>query len=152
MDKPKEFCMTTDSGKKIRDFWIYERFNETKVLTKSPYNYPSNWFQPPVYNFIHVREVTPCHNCDRLEDQLYHESRKAPEIEYKLGHEIEVLQAKLDKACVALEYYRGSDDDETGWQEPDNFVPYWTLWDNGDCVNGKRAREALQDIRKKDEK
>lgn len=30
-----------------------------------------------------------------LEDKIYHLSREAPEVEYKLGHEIEVLQQRI---------------------------------------------------------
>jgi len=39
----------------------------------------------------------------------------------------------------ALTYYAKQDN----WQKPDQFVPYWTLWDNGDCIEGQKAREAL---------
>jgi predicted nuclease with TOPRIM domain len=37
-----------------------------------------------------------------LEDKLYHESRRAPEAEYKLGHEIEKLTRQLEVAKAAL--------------------------------------------------
>lgn len=38
-----------------------------------------------------------------LQDKLYHATREAPEIEYKLGHEIETLREKIAVAVGALE-------------------------------------------------
>lgn len=48
-------------------------------------------------------EKTMQHRISDLEDQLYHESRKTPEVEYKLGHRIEELESKLEVARTALE-------------------------------------------------
>jgi hypothetical protein len=48
----------------------------------------------------------------------------------------------------ALKFYRGGDDDETAWLNPDNYVPYWTLWNDGDCVGGKVAEQVLESLAK----
>ena len=76
--------MTTDSGKK-------HEFVEYQAGPSMVGNQP------------------PCANCERLEDQLYHESRKANEYEYKLGHDIELLTAEnerlKERLKVACEYF-----------------------------------------------
>jgi hypothetical protein len=56
---------------------------------------------------------------------------------------ISALMDVVLKLVQTVEYYSGNEDGETSWQEPDSFVPYWTLWDNGDCVGAEKALEAL---------
>jgi hypothetical protein len=53
------------------------------------------------------------------------------------------LENKLRVAVEALEFY----DNEDNWILPDNSVPYWTVWDDGDNIGFHKAREALQKIR-----
>lgn len=86
---------------KPQQFWIQNPYNEISTATKVPAYDPE--VNPQITEEIHVREITPCANCERLEDQLYHESRKAPEVEYKLGHEIEVLKKQLEMCKEALQ-------------------------------------------------
>ena len=99
------------------------------------------------------------------EDKLYHASRLASENEYLRQHEAnerDKLRFKLEIAEDALEFYANKssytqispdfgysivklniDDYIEGWNDK---IGYTTK------TGGKRAREALQDIRKKDEK
>lgn len=123
---------------------------DNKVLESNGGNKPSEFVEYQKGPNM-VGNQPSCANCERLEDKLYHESRRADEVAYLKDGEIKALQAKLDKACAALEFYRGDDDDDTSWMEPDQYVPYWTLWHDGSCVNGQEAKEALAEIRKKDE-
>jgi predicted transglutaminase-like cysteine proteinase len=53
------------------------------------------------------------------------------------------LEHKLRIAEEAL-YFYGNEDN---WQPPDNFVPFWTIWDDGDNIGNHKAKEALQKIR-----
>lgn len=57
---------------------------------------------------------------------------------------IAALMDVVLKQQEALKYYAGDEDGDSCWQEPDNFVPYWTLWENGDCVGADKANEALR--------
>lgn len=100
-----------DSGKKPREFYI-----AMNVYGVPHYTFRKLEDMPTIYRndaFL-VREVladpTPCANCERLEDQLYHESRKAPEVEYKLGHEIEVLKKQLEMCKEALDKILGKNE------------------------------------------
>jgi hypothetical protein len=56
---------------------------------------------------------------------------------------ISALMDVVLRLAKTVEYYSGNEDGETSWQKPDNFVPYWTLWDSGDCVGAEKAMEAL---------
>lgn len=88
----------------IVDLWLdgYETEEEANAAAKE--------FIDDQLNFsgssVQIQEPTPCANCERLEDQLYHESRKAPEVEYKLGHEIEVLKKQLEMCKEKLKVLR----------------------------------------------
>lgn len=64
------------------------------------------------------RELKLMAEISELQDKLYHESRRAPEIEYKLGHEIEVLKAKLKIAADAMKKSIAmSEIRELGWED-----------------------------------
>lgn len=56
------------------------------------------------------------------------------------------LLNQYEKAVGVIKYYRGGDDDDTSWMEPDQHLMYWTLWTDGDNVGGKRAREFLESL------
>lgn len=67
---------------------------------------------------------------------------------FDLESQLHSANAKLAVVLEALKYYRGSDDDETSWMEPDQHLMYWTLWHDGDCVGGKVAAECLAKLEK----
>ncbi len=106
---------------------------------------------------IHNKAESPCENCNKVhksnnltyftcqaqvEDILYHTSRELEEAKT----EITRLKKQLKMCKEALKYYRGSDDDETSWMEPDQYVPYWTLWHDGNNVGGKVADDFLKKV------
>lgn len=59
---------------------------------------------------------------------------------------IQTLAENYLAALEVIKYYRGSDDDETSWMEPDQHLMYWTLWNDGDCVGGKVADDFLKKV------
>jgi len=59
---------------------------------------------------------------------------------------IQTLAQNYLAALEVIKYYRGSDDDETSWMEPDQHLMYWTLWNDGDCVGGKVADDFLKKV------
>ncbi len=56
--------MTTDNGKKPREFWILPQKGSDCEWTNL---YPDESWKSETKPLIHVREVTPCANCERLE-------------------------------------------------------------------------------------
>jgi hypothetical protein len=58
---------------------------------------------------------------------------------------VEYLEEKLKKAEGVISYYAGDDDSGASWLEPDNGLMYWTLWDDGACVGGDKARQYFSD-------
>ena len=74
------------------------------------------------YDVIHVIEKSAY---DSLKSQL---------------DEANEMIAELEKA---LEFYA----DEDNWLNPDNYVPYWTLWDNGDNIGFHKARETIAKLK-----
>lgn len=74
---------------------IYSDWSKDDVLPKDTILFPE--IEALRYTISEQRKMI-----EELEDKLYHESRRAPEIEYKLGHEIEKLKAQLDVALDAL--------------------------------------------------
>lgn len=118
--------MTKSEVEKIREFWIQEDDNQLlEVLRYKPFS--SDYVR---YKTFHVIEYSA----------------------YKqLMKEIESLQAKLKVACDALEYYSDEENHNNDFQFDLSDVPYITNEGEHDCylVGGKRAREALAEIRKK---
>lgn len=55
------------------------------------------------------------------------------------------LMEDIKPAIEALKFYG----DEDNWQEPDKFVMYWTLWDDGDNVGHQKAAEVIAKFKKK---
>ena len=52
----------------------------------------------------------------------------------------------VEYAKPALEFYGDTD----RWQEPDGYVLYWTLWDDGDNVSYLSAVKALEKFPKEE--
>lgn len=48
----------------------------------------------------------------------------------------------LSEYIEAVEFY----EDEENWQEPDNHVPYWTLWEDGNHIGHHKARQARTNL------
>lgn len=94
--------MTNDNGKKPQEIWMLvldngdRIFRDFKPLKEDVFVHGITNERHHVVSEHYMVESTSCANCERLEDRLYHESRKAPEVEYKLGHEIEVLKKQLE--------------------------------------------------------
>ena len=59
---------------------------------------------------------------------------------------IQTLAQNYLAALEVIKFYRGSDDDETSWMEPDQHLMYWTLWNDGACVGGKVADDFLKKV------
>lgn len=99
--------------------------------------------------FFRKNMADHCPNCERLEDDykdIANRLMDSESWELKLGEENQKLKAQLAMCKEALKYYRGSDDDETSWMEPDQYVPYWTLWHDGNNVGGKVASECMEKL------
>lgn len=136
--------------KKHREFWIIDKvLGDGKTLVENTYlgssDKPSEEsFKKWPDSIIHVIEFsayeTALAEIERLKAIVVHHA----EANGNYFLQLERLKSSAQVLVDALEYYRGSDDDETSWQEPDQYVPYWTLWNNGDCVNGDAAKKALE--------
>ncbi len=77
----------------------------------------------------------------KLEDQLYHDSRRADEVEYLLGDKITKLEQAIEIAKIALEKYVDSN----------ALVYYDTITKDGIIqrrfLSGQCAKEALEKIK-----
>ena len=94
--------MTNDSGEKPREFWILPQKGNDCDWTNL---YPDESWKSGTKPLIHVREVTPCPNCERLE--AYKEQTKhAVDINQKMvadrDAEIQHLQKQLEMCKEAL--------------------------------------------------
>ncbi len=61
----------------------------------------------------------------------------------KLKQENQKLKEALEVASEALEFYGNEDN----WQDPDSYVPYWTLWNDGAKVGFNEAQNALSKLK-----
>ena len=50
---------------------------------------------------------------------------------------------ELKEVFKALEFYGNEDN----WQDPDSYVPYWTLWSDGANVGFNEAKNALSKLK-----
>lgn len=54
-----------------------------------------------------------------------------------LSIRVKNLEEQLKEANEIIEFY-GDDDN---WLEPDSYVPYYTLWEDGNNIGNNKARE-----------
>lgn len=65
--------------------------------------------------------------------EIRQSERDQLEADLKTAHEV------IREFRAALEFYG----DEENWQKPDQYVPYFTLWVDGDNVGYHRAKTIL---------
>lgn len=90
--------MTTDSGKKPREFWILPQKGNDCEWTNL---YPDDSWKSGTKPLIHVREVGPCQNCERLEGKV----QRRNEYRESLKLVIEQQKKQLEMCIEALEKY-----------------------------------------------
>lgn len=143
--------MTNDSGKRPREFWIdpslIDDEEDTTVFdaySQKPNQGPLN-FQA---NLIHVREVTDCPNCERLEGKLeaaHHWFDVTTKSNGNLIEENKRLKTQLAMCKEVLEFYADADNHNDQFPDDRSDVPYINIRNELDCymAGGKRARETL---------
>ena len=62
------------------------------------------------------------------------------DVQYRQHTRISSLESAVKVLDEALEFYG----EEENWMKPDQYVPYFTLWDNGDCIGWHKARTARE--------
>ena len=133
----KEYAMTTDSGKKPREYTVFggECNGFPTLLCDGPI--------PKINERILVREVTPCANCERLEASKHIQTSG-------METEIQRLQKQLEMCKEALGFYAN----ERSWGGYHRDVD--TIMDDSSKakasddfdinLGGRRAREFLKKV------
>lgn len=62
---------------------------------------------------------------------------------FKAGFKAALALPALKEVFKTLEFYGNEDN----WQDPDSYVPYWTLWSDGANVGFNEAQNALSKIK-----
>lgn len=114
--------MTTDNGKKPREFWILPQKGSDCEWTNL---YPDESWKSETKPLIHVREVTPCANCERLEAEFRSAKNAGCDatcLNYRDGdEEIQRLQKRLEMCKDALDEILGKNEYCIN-KEPHKFI------------------------------
>lgn len=89
--------MDNDSGKKPLEFWINYYGNSAWVAHSSFER--AEYCSDSKREIIHVREITPCANCERLEKELYSETEFRALVKKRYNNL--VLSSTLDAQIIA---------------------------------------------------
>lgn len=146
--------MTTDNGKKPREFWILPQKGSDCEWTNL---YPDESWKSETKPLIHVREVTPCANCERLEEESDKYRRTAEStynFQMKQSAEIQRLeklyQEKVDVSAQRFRFAEKITHLEKQLEMCKDALKFYGPEDKLLYPNdlGKRARECLAKLEK----
>ena len=76
-------------------------------------------------------------------DNMHSVSEAYCKADFKAGAKFILELPELKEVFKALEFYGNEDN----WQDPDSYVPYWTLWSDGANVGFNEAQNAISKLK-----